>query len=46
MPMYDFETSSLITELSLKALKPNGKMFARVSLATVRYEVVHVSVIY
>jgi len=26
---YDFETTSLITELSLKALKPGGKLLAR-----------------
>ena len=27
---YDFETTSLITELSLKATKPTGKVLARV----------------
>ena len=29
---YDFETASLITELSLKALTPDGKLLARVSI--------------
>ncbi len=28
---YDFETTSLITELSLKVLKSDGKLLARVS---------------
>ena len=27
---YDFETTSKITELSLKAVKPDGKLLARV----------------